>query len=347
MKKPEFIIVGQGLAGTLLAFEMLEVGIDFRIVSSPQKSRSSLVAAGMVNPLVFKRLTKSWLADKLLPIMKKTYQGLENRLQQNFLFDKRILKPLSEQEKALWMERKQQAAFSPYIETIFDESPVEHLKAANAYGLVSQAAYLDLRLFLSAAERFFREKNLLLDEHLELEVIDGQVNSFFKNFSCTNVVFCEGYHLINNSLFEMVKLKPVKGEVLEIYAPELSEDYILNKKVFVLPIGYKRFKVGSTYDWNDLSEDTSIAGKASILERLNNLVSTEYMLLNHQAGVRPTVIDRRPVLGKHPKLNGVFVFNGLGTKGVMLAPYFAKEMIRVLSERNYSLVEDVDIQRFY
>ncbi|MCA1759666.1 MAG: FAD-dependent oxidoreductase, partial [Bacteroidales bacterium] len=125
-----------------------------------------------------------------------------------------------------------------------------------------------------------------------------------------------------------------------------SENYILNKQIFVLPVGNQRFKIGSTYDWQDLSEQPTEMGKQSIIERFEKLVTVEYSLEQHWAGIRPAVSDRRPVLGVHPKYRNLFVFNGLGTKGVMLAPYFAKEMVNRLIIENYMLNFEVDLQRF-
>ena len=133
---------------------------------------------------------------------------------------------------------------------------------------------------------------------------------------------------------------------MEIVAPELSEDYILNKKVFVLPTGNQRFKVGSTYEWENLSEMPTSEGKESIINRLNNLISVDYKVVNHVAGIRPTVSDRRPILGKHPDWDQLYVFNGLGTKGVMLGPYFACKMVNALTIKNYFLPEEVQIDRF-
>jgi len=348
MKKLEFLIIGQGLAGTLLAFEMLEAGIDFRIVSSPQKSKASLVAAGMINPLVFKRLTKSWMVDTLLPTMQESYQKIENRLQQTFLFEKEIMKPLSEQETELWKERKQNPEFANYIGEIRENGEVEYLTDAAAFATVKGGGYLNLSNFLSAAEIYFRDRGLLIDTHFVMNRDNANSDEYkVGEFSAQKLVFCEGYHLIHNPLFDFVKLNPVKGEVLQIHAPRLSEDYILNKKVFVLPIGNHRFKVGSTYEWKDLSERTTETGKLSILERLDQLILVEYTIENHWAGVRPTVVDRRPVLGQHPEFKNCFIFNGLGTKGVMLAPYFAEVMLQFLREKNYSLSDEINVQRFY
>lgn len=347
MKKVEFLIIGQGLAGTMLAFEMLKASISFKIVSSPRKSKTSLVAAGMVNPLVFKRLTKSWMVDDLLPVMKSTYHELEELLKEQFYFEKKILKPLSEQEMELWVERKKNPDFSKYIGNVLTKSPLDEVMPSAGYGFVKSAGYLHLSRFLESAELFFREKALIIDADFNPE--DKQLTSpkvEIEGIEAEKLVFCEGYHLMNNPLFQFVKLNPVKGEVLQIYAPSLSEDYILNKKCFVLPVGNHRFKVGSTYEWKDLNEKTTEDGKTSIVERLDNLISADYKIENHWAGVRPAVIDRRPVLGVHPEYKNIFVFNGLGTKGVMLVPWFAKEMLRFVSGVNQGLPEEVDVQRF-
>lgn len=47
-----------------------------------------------------------------------------------------------------------------------------------------------------------------------------------------------------------------------------------------------------------------------------------YNVVEHKAGVRPSVSDRRPVLGPCKDYEQLVVFNGLGTKGVSLAPFF-------------------------
>lgn len=346
MKKFDFLIVGQGLAGTMLAFEMLDRGIDFRIVSSPQKSKASLVAAGMINPLVFKRLTKSWMVDELLPFMENRYRQLEYLLNESFYFQKQILKPLSEQETELWKSKK--AKFDSYVGDILESSPIEGISSAYAFGLVDGAGYLNLKHFLEKAEAFFLQKKLLVFDDLQIDSSSAKVYSGLSNEATeSKVVFCEGYHLQNNPFFSFVKMNPAKGEVLLIHAPNLSEEYILNKKAFVLPVGNGRFKIGSTYEWDDLSERITEKGKESIVERLDALVDVKYQIEDQWAGVRPTIADRRPVLGQHPQFQNLYVFNGLGTKGAMLAPYFAKEMCNLLTNNSYELAEEVRIERFW
>ena len=347
MKKLEFAIVGQGLAGTMLAFELLEQGINFKIIGSSKKSKASNVAAGMINPLVFKRLTKSWMLDDLLPVMKSRYQKLEALLETEFFFEKQILKPLSEQEAKLWMEKGKLSEFRNYISEIVTECPVKGIHPMPWYGKVQGAGYVDLKRFLEVSELFFKRKNLFLETEINPSQLTPEKSVFeFGSFSFNKIVFCEGAHIRFNPLFQKIQLKPVKGEVLLIKSNELSEEFILNKKVFVLPVGNQRFKIGSTYEWNDLSELPSEPGKLSIIERFENLLNVEYSIENHWAGIRPTVSDRRPVLGFHPENKNIAVFNGLGTKGVMLTPYFAKEMLMLLTFNNYSVSKEVQVERF-
>lgn len=347
MKKVDVLIVGSGLAGTLLAFELLERGVGVGIISSPQLNKASMVAAGLVNPLVFKRLTKSWLVDDLLPVMKKTYRKLENILNEPFYFDKNILKPLSEQEKELWLKKLRNPEFSSYIFSVENAAGIRFLKTSPGYGTVTGSGYLNISRFLMLAENYFRTQNILFDAKFDYEKVFPENEShIFEDVQANRIVFCEGHFIRRNPFFQQVKLTPAKGEVLQIYAPELNEEFILNKRVFVLPVGNHRFKVGSTYEWNDLTEDSTEDGKISILERFGELVSVDFTVEKHWAGIRPTVIDRRPVLGIHPEYKSLSVFNGLGTKGVMLAPWFAREMANLLLHSDYEINSEVKLERF-
>ncbi|WP_321372676.1 FAD-dependent oxidoreductase [uncultured Draconibacterium sp.] len=345
MKEAEVLIVGQGLAGTLLAFELHFAGVDVCIVNNPQKSSATRVAAGMVNPLMFKRMTKSWMVDELLPVMKKRYRQLEELLGERFYFDLPIIKPLSEQETGLWHERKTDDKFASYIEEICETSPVEHVLKSHAYGIVKGSGYLKTGLFLDSAKRYFLSKQMLIEADFPANK-DNFEDRVFRDIQFNRIVFCEGHYLKRHPLFDFIRLQLAKGEVLQIYAPQLSENYIINRRVFVLPIGYHRFKVGSTYEWKDLSDVPTEEGKESIVDRLKDLVNVDFKVEQHWAGVRPTVIDRRPVLGKHPQHEHIFVFNGLGTKGVMLAPYFATEMKSLLCNNQYQVITEVSSDRF-
>ncbi|WP_372751803.1 NAD(P)/FAD-dependent oxidoreductase [Labilibaculum sp.] len=343
----QFLIVGQGIAGSLLAYNMYKAGLNFTIISSPHKSKASDVAAGMFNPLVFKRLTKSWMVDEVLPVMMETYGDIENELGQKFLFPMDIIKPLADHELKMWKERIEQGQFSDYIVEIGKNSVGKGIKGFDFYGRVTNSGYVHLEKMLNSLRDFFLKEGLLIEsefKYKDLGFIDGEIT--WHGISAETIVFCEGHHASENPYFKGIGFNPTKGELLEIECEGLAEDYILNKNLFVMPLGNHRFKVGATYDWKNLDVELTLEARKDLLSRLEGLIELPYKVLNHWAGIRPTVIDRRPILGTHPLHKQVAILNGLGTKGVMLAPYFAREMVRVLSVNGYPLAKDVDIRRF-
>lgn len=343
----QFLIVGQGIAGSLLAYDMYKAGLNFTIISSPNLSKASDVAAGMYNPLVFKRLTKSWMVDEALPVMMEVYQNLEKELGHRFLYPKDIIKPLAENEVKMWEERIIEGKFSKYIVGLGSNSIGKGINDFSLYGRVTNSGYVHLEKLLKKLRKFFKSKGLLIEsnfDYKDLGFINGEIT--WHGISTETIVFCEGHHAMKNPYFKGIGFNPTKGELLEIECKDLPQDYIINKNMFVMPVGKNRFKVGATYDWKNLDEELTIKARTDLLSRLDELITLPYTVLNHWAGIRPTVTDRRPILGTHPLHKHVAIFNGLGTKGVMLAPYFAREMVRFLSVNDYPLEKEVDIRRF-
>ena len=343
----QFLIVGQGIAGSLLAYNMHKAGMNFKIISSLDLRKASDVAAGLFNPLVFKRLTKSWMVDECLPVMFDTYRELEQVLGHSFLHDMDIIKPLAENEIDMWKERKQQEDFSNYISDVGINNYGKGINDFHSYGRVTNSGYLHLSKMLKKMRKFFKQEGVLIDSYFDykdLGFIDNQIT--WHGVQAKTIVFCEGYRAIDNPYFTKVKFSPTKGELIEIECEGLQEEFILNKNLFVMPVGKQRFKVGATYDWKNIDEDTTDEAKQDLLSRLDKMINLPYKVINHWAGVRPTVSDRRPILGIHPLHEHIAIFNGLGTKGVMLAPYFAREMVRFLSVNDYPIMPEVDIKRF-
>ena len=347
MKNLPFIIVGQGLAGSLLALEMEKAGIPFKIVASPSKISASSVAAGIFNPLVFKRLTKSWMVDEVLPFALDTYSSLESQFSRKFLHKINIKKPLSKQEFALWQEKMGSGDFDSYITSIEKDTYLLGLHSFYGYGEVTNSGYLETSVFLKTMAEYFLGEGKLAQSNFDYGEVgfDGE-KVYWKNARVAGIVFCKGFHSIYNPYFKFVEFAPSKGELLLVSAPGLPTTHIYTKKVYVLPVGRSVFKVGSTYNWDDFTSAPTKEGRLSIEDRLQDLLSVPYKILQHWAGVRPTVKDRRPVLGFHPGHPNLGMFNGMGTKGVMLAPYFAKEMVKLIQDRNYKLNAEVSLKRF-
>ncbi len=345
----DFLIVGRGLAAAVLAHTFFKQKISFKIIGSVHLSSSSLVAAGIFNPIVFKRLTKSWLADKTIPFLNTFYTECENRSGEKFITQRNIIKPFSEeQEKQLWL-KKSKNELADFLDGNIYANPENKYKGCllpPEFGLVKQAGNLDIRTFLKSTEKIF-DADILSEEfdHSGLQIEADKV--LYKGIEAKNIIFCEGHVVKNNPFFGWIPLKPVKGEVLTIRSNDLVlHNSILNKNGYLMGLGNNTYLTGATYNWEDLSETPTDNGAQELKQKLTQLITGDYKVIEHKAGVRPASLDRRPIVGSHPNYKNLFVFNGLGTKGVMLAPYFANNFVNFYSQKEV-LNKEIDLKRFY
>lgn len=345
-----FLIVGNGLAAYTMAHRFLEEGISFKVIGNSNLSKSSRVAAGIWNPVVFKRMTKSWLADELIPELLSFYRAAEKRLNIKFVAERNIIKPFfSEEEKQFWHKKSKEHLSGFLSSEIHDnKQELKNLIVPNTYGVVKHCGNIDLDTFLTETENYLRQHQLIENEsfsYAELEIKNDHL--LYKSIPAKHILFCEGFQVVKNPFFSWLPLKPVKGEVLEIQSHDLDLKHdIFNRDGFVLPLGNNRYKIGATYNWSDLSENPTEEGRHELMEKLKKITTAGYNIMKHEAGIRPSSADRRPIIGAHPEHKHMFVFNGLGTKGVMLAPYVTKNFVNFFLN-NTLLHPETDVARFY
>lgn len=335
------------MAGSVLSLQLIEKGFKVMVIDEPSLSASSRVAAGIWNPVVFKRLTKSWMVDEILPFMLEFYQAQEKKFGVQLLQHRNIIKLFSElQEVNLWSKRATHDMSAYLDKEILAEGLPAAVKLLDVgYAKVLRAGNLNLTLFLNAVTNYLQSNDMYLIEKFDFSAFSPS-HLKYKNIEAKYVVFSEGHLISKNPLFKYIPMKPAKGEVLTLQMDDLKlERDILNKNAFIMPLENNLFKVGATYNWNDLSDSPTEEGKQELLSKLNRITELEGNIVRHEAGVRPSVIDRRPVLGSHPAFKSVYVFNGMGTKGVMLAPFFANHLIEHIT-LNKNLNKEVDITRF-
>lgn len=345
----EFIIVGRGLAATTLMHTFYSHGISFKVVGDATLSSSSRVAAGIWNPIVFKRLTKSWLADDLISYLNHFYGACETRLNKKIITQRPIIKPFTEeQEKTLW-KKKAEGELASFLDPQIhgDIAPeMNQCVLANGYAKVKNSGNLNMLDFLDSSADFFKE--YLLNEvfdYNQLQILPEKV--IYQGMEAKHIIFCEGYLVKDNPFFNWIPLKPAKGEVLTIEAPELQfKNAIFNRNGFLMDLSAGVYKAGATYAWDDLTETPTSDGLAELRSKIGNMIRCGYRVVKHEAGVRPSSSDRRPIIGEHPKHKQLFVFNGLGTKGVMLAPFFAENFVNFYLQKE-EIHKDVDVKRFY
>lgn len=347
MEQVDYLIVGQGLAGSVLAFTLMQQDQNVLVIDEEKESSSSKIAAGLCNPVVFKRLTKSWMIDDVLTHAKTFYREQENLLNDQFYFDIPLYKIfVDEKEQEFWQQKSNEPQLFDWINHEI-EYPFDTEKLTHPFGAAKtlKSGFLKTAKWLSSFNSYLKEKEAYLNKKIDYSKITLTDNGVeWEGYQAKKIIFCEGYQSIYNPYFDWLPFKLTKGETLIVNFENLELKHALNKGVFILPIN-GNYKLGATYDWDNIDEKPTEKGKNQLLKRTEKLINDPIHIINHQAGVRPTVSDRRPLIGIHPQHEQLAVFNGLGTKGVMLAPYFADKMVRLLLN-DTPLPQEVDISRF-
>lgn len=345
MEPQKFLIVGAGLAGTSLAHQLLNTGQSVTILDKGE-NHATAIAAGMVNPMVFRRMNKSWRLDECMKDAISFYKALEQQFNTPLYFPITIRRMFSSaQEREFWEKRQDLDEYKEYLTQISDEDN-SYSKATNEFGSgrLQQAFWIDALAYYEANRNYFRSIDCLLSEAFDLTQFNEKTASY-KGIEYDKVVFCCGYLNKNIPFFASAPVEQTKGLTLTIESSDLPEDESLNRKCFVLPLGENTFRIGATYEWNDETLTTSEKSKDLLLEHLSVLGDFSLKIIDQSVGVRPTVLDRRPIMGQHPELDKLFIFNGLGTKGYLMAPTLAKDMGAFLLEGK-ELDKEISIKRF-
>lgn len=347
MKKYDYLIVGQGLAGTILAHRLVKEGKQVFVVDSVAKKGSSLVAPGMYNPMVLKRFTKCWNVEKQLPYLYKFLDTFEEEFHCNIherLPLYRILNSIKEQN--LWYESSDKASLAAYMSDEILSYESSTVNSNFGLGEVRDSGRVHIAKMIALFREYLIAKGMFLNEGFNYSEIDFVANTIhYKEYCFDKLIFCEGFSMIQNPYFSYLPLLGTKGELIEIKAPALKLDKLIKGGVFILPLGNDLYKVGATFNWKDKTTDSTEEAKVDLQKKLEQIINVPYELVNQTAGIRPTVKDRRPLMGQHPIHKQLYVFNGLGTRGLLIAPYLAKQMFDYL-ECKQLLDSECDISRY-
>ncbi len=342
----DYLIVGSGLAGIAFAEFALQNNKSITVFENYSQN-SSLVAGGLYNPVILKRFSEVWKAQEQISLAQDFYGVLEGKLKTHLDFKVPIYRKLfSIEEQNNWFVATDKPNLAPFLATELKHNKYNGIDSPFGFGEVLQSGYVDIALLLSKYQSYLTNQGLLWNEAFiygDLEVQNGYV--VYKKERYKQVVFAEGFGMHANPFFSNLPLDGTKGELLVIRAPELKLDVIIKSSVFILPIGNDLYKVGATYNWEDKTPTPTAAGRNELLTNLKALVHCDFEVVDHLAGVRPTVKDRRPIVGTHPKHPNLHVLNGLGTRGVMLAPAMAKALFENI-ENQIPLEKEIDIKRF-
>ena len=330
------LIVGQGLAGSLLAWELMQRGERVLVIDDEHASASSVAAAGLINPVTGQRMVKTVRVDELLPAAQRCYRQLERTLERTLLVEKTMWRLLrSENEHQVWKKRRQDPAYNGYLGEWLEAATLQPPFIAPQGGFAQHhTGYLDTHALLEGIREYLVGTGRYRAQHLAYDALVPEGTGIaFEGTTCKRAIFCEGYKAIHNPWFNWLPFTPAKGEILSLRFAQRLPDVMVNAGRWLMPRGNGEYRFGATYEHGRLDEVPTAAARETLLKALSGILLDPGLceLIGQQAGVRPATTDRQPFIGFHPKYPQFGIFNGFGSKGSLLIPWHAGRFADALS----------------
>ena len=343
--KFDYLIVGSGLSGVMLCEALRKRGKSFKVISN-KSQQASIVASGLYNPVVLKRFNKAWDAEKHLPVAMSAYKELELFLGIKIDYKLPIYRLFSSiEEQNNWIIASDKISLKPYLISDIKSNINQNINAPYGYGEVKSTGRIDTKLLLESYSNVLNNEKLISYESFQYDKLKISKKIVYKGIESNKIIFSEGFGVRQNPFFNYLPIEGTKGELIIINAPKLNSEVIIKSSVFIIPIGNNNYLVGSTYAWDDFNNDPTINAKNKLLNKLDKLVLCPYKVVYQRAGIRPTVVDRRPLVGKHKFHENLYILNGLGSRGVLIAPTVANALINFIEDK-LPLQKEINISRF-
>ena len=344
----EYLIIGQGFAGTSLGFRLHQLDRSFLTIDVRRPNTASRVASGLWNPVVLKRLKAVWKAEEMLRDLHGFYEAIERETNSRFIHPEHIWRVFhSTAETNDWDVASDRPPLDQYLLTPIQRNSNASLKAEKGLGEVRETGRIDPDIMLDAWRAYLKDQDLLIEGEFVHSDLQVEKDGFsYRGEVFRKVVFTEGLSTLHqNPWFNYLPFAPTKGELLEIHAPELKLENPIHSSHFILPLGDHRYAIGATYAWNDLDLLPTEKANEELMGFLERSITCPYQVIGRRVGIRPNTKDRKPFLGEHPSQKGLFIFNGLGSRGVLMTPYLSRCMIDLM-EKDIPLPREADIVRF-
>ena len=344
MKQIDTLIVGFGLAGLAYAETLRRQGKSFHVIDRAQGG-SSVIAAGIYNPTVLKRFNMTWQGEALHTAALPFYSAIEERLSKQFLFPYPIIKLFAQTaEHNQWMVASDRSGLSSFLDPNIYKTPLKGVKAPLGFAKVNHCGRLDTTALIQAYKNSI-SSNITISafDFSKLEITPAQLT--YEELSAKHLVFCEGYAMIDNPYFKDIPLVGSKGQILIIDAPELKLETILKGPIFIAPLGGDKYWAGASFEQHDKSLDITDEAAQWLKTKIDRMIDVPYTIDRQITHIRPTVKDRRPLLGTHKKYKNLHLFNGMGSRGVLTAPTAASWLFKHINGQE-ALAKEVNINRY-
>ncbi len=342
----DYIIVGLGVAGASF-IQQLDENRQNYIVFDNHSQQSTRIAGGMFNPVILKRFTPAWKAHEWLKYALLQFQKAELKYDKKYIHYIDIYRKLTGvEEQNNWTTASDKPILSAYMKDVVFNA-IDGIDAPYGFGVLQGTGIVNVAQLLDDMAVDLKQGHKLIEadfDYDQLQIFPDYVS--YQDIKARQIVFAEGYGLKQNPFFKQLPLTGTKGEMLMIET-EADIPYIVKSNVFIAPnVAHKgQYYIGATYNWEDKTNLPTAAAREHLESKLRKFLNKPYKVVQQKAGIRPTVIDRRPLVGKHSVYKNVAVLNGMGTRGVILAPATAKQLFQYL-EFDMPMMKEIDIKRF-
>jgi glycine/D-amino acid oxidase-like deaminating enzyme len=327
-------VIGQGLAGTTLAWQFFRRGFRVLVMERETGHSSSRIAAGLITPVTGKRLAKSWRLEEVYPAAVAFYREIESRTSATVLAPHPAFRIFQDAAELAEFGKRAPGMLAGLVRLASSPPNAAWFEAPLGGFEMPTAARLDVSRYLEVSRAFFQQNDCYLHANLEFahDVQVGNDEIVLPRFNVRSraVILCRGFDLGSDPWFGGIRFNAAKGEILTLRIPELREERTFHRGIWLAPLGGELFRAGSTYVWDDLQTTPTSAGRAEIEARLRLFLRVPFEVIDHQAAIRPVIDAGYPLLGRHPDHPALAYFNGLGSKGSLLAPFFADQLVSCL-----------------
>lgn len=342
----DVILIGQGISGTWLSYFLEKAGVSFLVIDEHRKESASGLAAGIINPVTGRRIVKTWMTDELLPYCRDKYAELGNALKKDVIEQKDIFDffPTPQMRMAFYERFSKDPTYLRIPGNENDQR--DYLQYDFGYGTITPCYLVNLPLILKEWRNHLLQTGSLIEQSFDFASMSVRPSRVrYKDITACKIIFCDGIASMNHPYFKNLPFAPNKGEVIWIEAPDLPASNIYKKGMNIVPWSPGIFWVGSSYEWEFDHEQPTDLFREKTTALLKQMLRVPFSIIDHKAGVRPATLERRPFIGFHPLYTDVGIFNGMGTKGCSLSPFFAEQLVANINNAA-PLHPEADIGRF-
>ncbi len=345
----KYLVVGQGIAGTAIAFTLLQKGHFVKIYRNTEYPAASYVASGLWNPVVLKRMNLVWKGLEMEALLEDFYTQLQEYTQAKFYFPQPILRLLhSAGEANDWMAKSSEPSWENILLTPLQTAPAQLDTPLGKMGELQKTGWVHTTVMLDAFYQKTLADQVCISEKFDynsLEIYKDSVAYLGEHFDA--IIFAEGtYAKDHNPFFPKDVFRATKGVVLTVKCPDLQMDKILHFAHFVIPMGNDTYRLGATYDWKNLDTQPHAEAVDELMQSLSEIHTGKIELMSAAAGIRPNTKDRKALVGSHPEFSNMFFINGLGSRGILMAPFLVNELLEHIFT-GAPITPEIDVKRFF